>query len=99
MIKIYKKVIRKRLAKFLDNNNSLNKNQHGFRAGRSCLTQLLAHFDNIICLLEDRLNVDVVYLDFSKAFDKVDHNILLHKLKILGINGKTLKLVQRFLEN
>jgi len=43
--------------------------------------------------------VDVVYLDFSKAFDKVDHNILLHKLKDLQINGKTLQWIQNFLED
>ena len=50
-------------------------------------------------LLEQGFNVDVVYLDFAKAFDKVDHNILLHKLKSLGINGKTLRWIQSFLED
>ena len=99
IIKIYEKVIRNRLTSHLDNNNSLNKNQHGFRKGRSCLTQLLAHHDNIMNLLEQGFNVDVVYLDFAKAFDKVDHNILLHKLKSLGINGKTLRWIQSFLED
>ena len=98
IIKIYEKVIRNRLANHLDNNNSFNKNQHGFRKGRSCLTQLLAHHDNILNLLEQGYNVDVVYLDFAKAFDKVDHNILLHKLKNLGINGKTLRWIQNFLQ-
>ena len=99
IIKIYEKVIRNRLANHLDNNNSFNKNQHGFRKGRSCLTQLLAHHDNILNLLEQGYNVDVVYLDFAKAFDKVDHNILLHKLKNLGINGKTLRWIQNFLQD
>ena len=99
IIKIYEKVLRNRLADYLDSNNSFNKNQHGFRKGRSCLTQLLSHHDNIINLLEQGYNVDVVYLDFAKAFDKVDHNILLHKLKNLGIDGKTLKWIQNFLED
>ena len=85
------------MTKFLDDNDKLNKNQHGFRTGRSCLTQLLAHYDNIISLLEDGQNVDVVYLDFAKAFDKVDHNILLRKLQQLGIQGKTLHWIQTFL--
>ena len=49
-------------------------------------------------LLEQGYNVDVVYLDFAKAFDKVDHNILLHKLKHLNINGKTLQWIKSFLE-
>jgi hypothetical protein len=50
-------------------------------------------------LLEQGFNVDVIYFDFAKAFDKVDHNILLHKLKNLGINGKTLRWIQDFLAN
>ena len=48
-----------------------NPTQHGFRSGRSCLSQLLNHYDNVIKLLEEGYNVDVVYLDFSKAFDTV----------------------------
>ena len=99
LIKIYEKTIRKKLTQHLDERNFLNPNQHGFRPGRSCLTQLLSHYDNIISLQEKGQNVDVVYLDFSKAFDKVDHNILLHKLDNLGIKGKTLKWIQQFLTN
>ena len=59
----------------------LNSTQHGFRCGRSCLSALLNIFDDIR---------DMVYLDFSKAFDKVDHDILLHKVKALGITGNFL---------
>ena len=99
LIKIYEKAIRNRLTKHLDQQELLNQNQHGFRPGRSCLTQLLAHFDNIVSLLEDGQNVDVIYLDFSKAFDKVDHNILLTKLSSIRINGKTLRWIQEFLTN
>ena len=77
----------------------MNKNQHGFRSGRSCLTQLLAHHDNIISLLEGGMNVDVVYLDFAKAFDKVDHNLVLKKAQALGINGRLLSWLKQFLLN
>ena len=98
LIKVYEKVLRNKLVDFLEANNGLNKNQHGFRSGRSCLTQLLAHFDNVIALLEEGLNVDVVYLDFAKAFDKVDHNILLKKAQKLGIQGPVLKWIQKFLD-
>jgi len=52
LIKIYEKILRSKLVSFLDSKNSLNKNQHGFRKGRSCLTQLLAHHDNIMNLIE-----------------------------------------------
>ena len=82
LIKIYEKVLRNKISAFLNENNLLNKNQHGFRQGRSCLTQLLAHQDYIMSLLEDGANVDVVYLDFAKAFDKVDHNLV---LRLLGL--------------
>ena len=46
---------------------------------------LLDVFDNIMHMLDSNSSVDMVYLDFSKAFDKVDHGILLHKLRAVGI--------------
>ena len=48
VIKIYEKIIKKNLATYLDKNNNLNKNQHGFRKKSSCHTKLLAHYGNII---------------------------------------------------
>ena len=99
VIKIFEKVIRKSVVKYLERNNCINCNQHGFRAGRSCLSQLLAHYDFIINKLEKGNNVDVIYLDFAKAFDKVDHGILLHKLRDLGITGKIGSWIHSFLTN
>ena len=81
LTKIFEKVIRKKLVKYLNDNNLFNPTQHGFRQGRSCLSQLLSHYDSILSKLEEGKEVDVIYLDFSKAFDKVDHEILLSKLK------------------
>ena len=66
----------------------LNNTQHGFRSGRSCLLTLLDVFDDLMHMLSSDTTVDMIYLDFSKAFDKVDHGVLLHKLKDLGITGK-----------
>ena len=63
-----------------------NHSQHGFRSGRSFLSQLLTHFDHITHLLEQGKSVDVIYLDFAKAFDKVDIGLILRKLKALGIS-------------
>ena len=64
----------------------MNPTQHGFRRGRSCLSVLLSIFDDVMQLLNSGNNtVDMVYLDFAKAFDKVDHGVLLHKIKMLGI--------------
>ena len=73
---------------YLSDNELFNDTQHGFRGGRSCLSALLDVFDNIMNMLGKDPSVDTVYLDFAKAFDKVDHGILLHKLKDLGITGK-----------
>jgi hypothetical protein len=95
--KIFEKVIRNHLASFLQTNNLYNPNQHGFRKGRSCLSQLLAHYDLIIEYLEKGLNVDTIYLDFSKAFDKVDHRIVMEKLEMLGISGKIKRWIHSFL--
>jgi hypothetical protein len=59
----------------------------GSRARRSTLTQLLSHWDNIMEGLKQGAGVDCVYLDFSKAFDKVETGVLLHKLKNGGVWG------------
>ena len=66
----------------------LNNTQHGFRSGRSCLSALVDVFDDLMHMLSSDTTVAMIFLDFSKAFDKVDHGILLHKLKDVGITGK-----------
>ena len=74
---------------FLESRSFLNPTQHGFRAKRSCLSDLLDAYDSILeSLTQGAFCVDMVYLDFAKAFDKVDHGILLHKLRDLGITRK-----------
>ena len=95
--KLFEKVIRKRMVEHLETHNLFNNSQHGFRTGRSCLSQLLAHFDTINSLLERGYNVDTVYLDFSKAFDKVDHRILLTKLIGFGINKELINWISSYL--
>ena len=99
LIKVFEKVMRNKLVDFFEENELFNNSQHGFRIGRSCLSQLLAHHDKILSLLERGLNVDTVYLDFSKAFDKVDHRIVLKKLSLLGIRGKILSWLKSFLSS
>ena len=85
--KVFEKVVRKHLVRFFDVHQLFNPSQHGFRANRSCLSQLLSHFDTITSYLNDGHGVDVVYLDFAKAFDKVDIGITLRKLHALGVRG------------
>ena len=64
--------------------------QHGFVRGRSCVTQLILSHHHWSKALDDGLQVDVVFLDFAKAFDGVSHDILLQKLCNLGISGTLL---------
>ena len=97
--KIFEKIVVKYINEFLTSNNLFNENQHGFRNGRSCLSQLLAHQNLIIEGLEDGWDVDVIYLDFAKAFDKVHHGILIRKIKEIGIRGKVLNWLKAFLSN
>ena len=99
IIKVLEKIITKKITTYLEDSNKMNDGQHGFRRGRSCLSQLLAHHDRIITSLESNTMIDVVYLDFSKAFDKVDHGVLLHKLHNLGISGQLGLWVSAFLTN
>ena len=65
----------------------INDAQHGFLHGRSCVTQLLTTLHRIGQLLDNNIQTDVIFLDFAKAFDSVDHNILLMKLRMYGISG------------
>ena len=64
--------------------------QHGFLKGKSTTTQLLEVYHDILDSVASGNEVDVIYLDLSKAFDKVPHNLLLLKLKHYGINGSLL---------
>ncbi|KAL5269743.1 hypothetical protein ACHWQZ_G003270 [Mnemiopsis leidyi] len=99
VIKVFERVIRNHLTNYLEGNFLLSNKQHGFRKGRSCLTQLLSHYESILKNLNSGKETDVIYLDFSKAFDKVDHGLLLKKLKFYGIAGKLFAWIRDFLTN
>ena len=85
--KVIERIIRKQVFSFLDRKGCLNSTQHGFMPGRSCLSALLDVFDNNMHMLYSNASVDMVYLDFSKDFNKVDHGILLHRLRADGTTG------------
>ena len=89
--------MRKNLVHYLEDNNLLSNKQHGFRKGRSCLTQLLKHYDKILINYLNNAKTDVIYLDYAKAFDKVDHQVLLKKLHYYGIGGKVYDWIKQFL--
>ena len=99
LIKLFEKIIVWKIREFLTENDLFNQSQHGFRAGRSCLSQLLNHYQKILEGLCSGSDVDIVYLDFAKAFDKVDHGILIQKLDAIGIRGSILSWIREFLVN
>lgn len=99
VVKVFERVVNKTLMRYLEDTQKMNPNQHGFRKGRSCLSQLVQHHYHIVSLLEANCDVDVIYLDFAKAFDKVDHALLLEKLRRIGICGKVHRWLETFLTN
>ena len=99
IIKVFEWIIRKQVVALLTSQDHLNNTQHGFRCGRSCLSALLDVFDDLMHMVNSDTTVDMIYLDFSKAFDKVDHGILLHTLKDVGITGKLGIWFSQFLTN
>ena len=83
----------------LDNFNYLNDAQHGFRQRRSCESQLITTLRDFSNCLNNHKQIDAILLDFSKAFDKVDHRILLSKLHQAGIRNSLLTWMESFLLN
>ncbi len=71
-------------------NHLITRLQHGFLRGRSTSTQLLIVLNQIISNLDNNFQTDIIYLDFSKAFDSVSHKLLILKLKSLGFCGSLL---------
>nr|VZH90273.1 unnamed protein product [Spirometra erinaceieuropaei] len=85
------------IQQFCEENSILQDFQHGFRRGRSCLSNLLACLEIWTRALEEGFEVDVVYIDFRKAFDTVPHQRLLHKLSDIGVRGDLLNWIRAFL--
>ena len=99
IMKIFERVVKDQLIKHLIDHNLINQGQHGFVPGRSTQTQLLDHFCRAYEAIEEGARLDTVYLDFAKAFDKVDHKILLIKLAENKIKGKLGIWIKEFLSN
>ena len=78
----------------------LDERQHGFLSQKSCTTNMLYFSDNVVMSINDcnTMSTDVVYFDFSKAFDSVNDDLILHKLKVFySIDGRLLKFLSNYL--
>jgi len=78
-------------------NQGIRPSQHGFMKGRSCLTNLISFYDQVTRLVDEGKAVDVIYLDFNKAFDTVTHSILLEKPAAQSLDGCTLHWIKNWL--
>ena len=76
----------------------IDDRQHGFLHNRSCTTNMVNLIDSVSMALLSNTATDVIYFDFAKAFDSVNHDLILHKLKyIYGIDGRMLKFLRSYL--
>jgi hypothetical protein len=97
VVKTFERLISKQLMAFLEDNKLLSEKQHGFRSGRSCLSNLLETTNKWTSAVDSGTPCDAIFLDICKAFDKVSHNILIKKLHAKGVRGRLLKWITAFL--
>ena len=95
--KLLETIIRDHMMDFLVKHKLINTSQHGFLKARSCLTNLLCFFEEITKWVDDGSPVDVIYLDFQKAFDKVPHQRLILKLKSHGMGNSIINWIEQWL--
>jgi hypothetical protein len=97
--KVFESVIRDHIMVHILVNDMLSKKQYGFAKGRSTMLQLLHMLDSWTSYLEEGGQVDAIYTDFEKAFDKVPHRRLLSKLEVYGISSSVIIWIEDFLKN
>ena len=87
--KVMEQLILDTISRHMKDKKVMGSSQHGFTKGKSCLTDLRAFDDGMSGCVDEGRAVDVVYLDFQKAFNTLSHNILLGKLRKRGLDEKT----------
>ena len=97
--KLLEKYISTKLSLYLENNNYFTENQFGFRKNKSTSSALTTVLDDVIGQLNRSETGIVAFLDFQKAFDTINHSLLLNKIKNAGVGNNTLRLLQNYLYN
>ncbi|CAM5075663.1 unnamed protein product [Natator depressus] len=96
--KIMEQVLKESILKHLEERKVIRNSQHGLTKGKSCLINLIAFYDEITGSGDEGKAVDVLFLNFSKAFDTVSHSILVSKLKKYGLDECTIRWVESWLD-
>ena len=99
LCKTLESFVRDSIQEHMESLNLYTDCQHGFRTGRSCVSQLLEVFNDFSKFSDSNDPFDVIYLDFAKAFDTVPHERLLRKMSAYGIGGNILKWTRAFLSD
>ena len=97
--KIVEKIVHKRMSDFFENNNVLNENQGGFRKNQSTTNTTAKFLDTIYTAINNKNISIATYIDFSKAFDTVPHNILVKKMELYGIKNRNLDWIKNYLND
>ena len=92
-------IIRDAIVEHLKYNDLIRNSQHGFMPHRSCLTNLLEFFEEITRIIDEGHSIDILYLDFARAFDKVPHARLMQKVQAHGISGQISEWIEQWLLN
>jgi len=98
--KLFEKLLYNRLYSYVEQNKMLSDSQHGFHSGLSTSMAIYDIHENLLKNHEEKYTTCAIFCDVSKAFDTIDHNMLLHKLEhFYGIRGIPLKLLTNYLQD
>ena len=97
LCKTMESLIKEDIVEHILKHNLIRDTQHGFQSGKSCFTNLLMFLEEVTKNLDEGNPVDILYMDFRKAFDSVPHKRLLKKLRSHGIDGKLLQWIEEWL--